>query len=155
MRRLPARRHYTSPRSMSDEPDRQLRGGPRVTALRRALRRPGRGTLILLAILPTLVLFGIAEVAVRIMYAYRWEDIRYLRAPYGFDGRYPYRVTGTLTAFDDCAGRVLTRTRNTLGTRGADWPVEKTAGRLRIVTAGASSTFGLNNPDDATWPVLL
>jgi lysophospholipase L1-like esterase len=129
-----------------------------VTAPDRYVRarrpRPKGWTLVLFALLPTLVLFGTGELAARILYAYRW-DIRYLRAPYGFDGRYPYRVTGTMTAFDGCAARVLTRTSNSIGTRGAEWPIEKTPGRLRIVTAGASSTYGLNNPDDKTWPVLL
>ena len=112
-------------------------------------------TLFALAVVPTLVFLSLGEIGARLVYAYHSGDLRCLRAPYGFDGRHPYRTTGTLTDFDECSQRMLTRTVNSARGRGADWPVAKTPGRLRILVTGGSSTFGLHNPDDATWPAFL
>jgi lysophospholipase L1-like esterase len=44
---------------------------------------------------------------------------------------------------------------NNLGFRGKDFTLQKTPGITRIVTLGASSTFGFGNNDDETYPVYL
>ena len=44
---------------------------------------------------------------------------------------------------------------NNRGFRGADFEVEKAPGTLRILTMGASSTFGYHDRDDETYPFLL
>ncbi len=44
---------------------------------------------------------------------------------------------------------------NSRGFRGQDFSVDKPANVLRVVTLGASSTFGYYNRDETTYPVLL
>lgn len=44
---------------------------------------------------------------------------------------------------------------NSRGFRGADYSLDKPPGTLRILTLGASSTFGFGNRDNETYPVLL
>lgn len=44
---------------------------------------------------------------------------------------------------------------NDQGFRGADFEIEKKPGTTRILTMGASSTFGYHDRDDETYPVLL
>ena len=44
---------------------------------------------------------------------------------------------------------------NNHGFRGADFAVEKPPGTFRVLTLGASSTFGYHDSDDETYPVLL
>ena len=44
---------------------------------------------------------------------------------------------------------------NNHGFRGADYAVEKPPGTFRVVTLGASSTFGYHDRDDETYPFLL
>ena len=46
-------------------------------------------------------------------------------------------------------------TINNKGFRGADHTIEKPPGTLRVLTLGASSTFGFGNRDNETYPVLL
>ena len=119
------------------------------------MARRARGwRLVVVALLPTVLLLAVGEIAARIVYA-RQGGMRYLFVPYGFEGRYPYPVGRVHVAFDTCSQRTLTRTSNASKARGGDWPVAKTPGRLRIHVTGGSSTFGLNSPDDATWPVFL
>lgn len=56
--------------------------------------------------------------------------------------------------FDEHGNR-FTVSINAHGFRGADWSVQKPAGVLRVVTLGASSTFGYYDRDDETYPALL
>lgn len=44
---------------------------------------------------------------------------------------------------------------NNHGFRGADFATEKEPGTIRILTLGASSTFGYHDRDDETYPFLL
>jgi len=44
---------------------------------------------------------------------------------------------------------------NNHGFRGADFTVEKPPGTVRVLTLGASSTFGYHDRDDETYPVYL
>jgi hypothetical protein len=57
--------------------------------------------------------------------------------------------------YDPCSRRELAIQANGFGTRGPDWPVTKSPGTLRMIAPGGSSTFGPNNPFEATWPALL
>lgn len=52
-------------------------------------------------------------------------------------------------------GESFTVTINAHGFRGAPFPGEKPPGTLRVVTLGASSTFGYYNRDADTYPVKL
>ena len=44
---------------------------------------------------------------------------------------------------------------NNHGFRGKDFSLEKPPGTIRVITLGASSTFGYSNPDPHTYPRLL
>lgn len=44
---------------------------------------------------------------------------------------------------------------NNQGFRGPDFTVEKAPGTIRVLTLGASSTFGYHDRDDETYPVYL
>src|SRR6185295_7016799 len=44
---------------------------------------------------------------------------------------------------------------NNHGFRGGDFTIDKPPGTFRILTLGASSTFGYHDRDDETYPVLL
>lgn len=44
---------------------------------------------------------------------------------------------------------------NKYGFRGKDWEIKKKEGVIRVVTLGASSTFGYRNRDDQTYPYYL
>lgn len=44
---------------------------------------------------------------------------------------------------------------NNHGFRGADFEVEKAPGTIRVLTLGASSTFGYHDADDETYPYYL
>ena len=52
-------------------------------------------------------------------------------------------------------GEVVQVTINSRGFRGKDFSTEKPAGVLRVLTLGASSTFGFYNRDKETYPYLL
>ena len=54
----------------------------------------------------------------------------------------------------DTGGRIDVRI-NQSGFRGEDFAVEKAPGVLRVVTLGASSTFGYHSADHQTYPFLL
>jgi hypothetical protein len=59
------------------------------------------------------------------------------------------------TTRDVDTGERIVTTINGAGFRGKDFSVEKAAGVVRIVTLGASSTFGFYNRDEDTYPVRL
>lgn len=68
---------------------------------------------------------------------------------------YEYRAGQTYTKFDACSGRELTFVANEWKGRGRGWTPARAPGTVRIVAVGGSTTYGVNNPEDATWPVLL
>jgi len=117
----------------------------------------------MIAVVPTAILFGGAEALARVHYFTRsGGEINYLITPLGQSldrirkrAVYPYEPRQTYTAQDRCSGRKITFTVNNLGLRGTEWKLEKAPGVLRVLTVGGSSTFGVNNPDDATWPAFL
>jgi len=49
----------------------------------------------------------------------------------------------------------LTYTHNRLGFRGEQFPLEKPAGKTRVVTIGGSTTYGVGVNDEETWPYHL
>jgi lysophospholipase L1-like esterase len=57
--------------------------------------------------------------------------------------------------YDPRTGRRFSVRINSDGFRGGDFPDVKEPGVLRVVTLGASSTFGHNNRDDETYPFYL
>jgi lysophospholipase L1-like esterase len=59
------------------------------------------------------------------------------------------------TDYDPLTGATFPVRINAQGFRGADFPARKAPGTVRIVTLGASSTFGYHARDDATWPFRL
>lgn len=66
-----------------------------------------------------------------------------------------YRKGGTIVVKDHCFDRSVKVTLNSQGWRGREWSLQKPPGTFRIVILGASSTFGVDNPDEATWPMFL
>jgi lysophospholipase L1-like esterase len=56
---------------------------------------------------------------------------------------------------DKDTGEVFEVTINGRGFRGEDFSDAKAPGSTRVVTLGASSTFGYNNRDETTYPVYL
>jgi hypothetical protein len=111
--------------------------------------------LVAFSLLPVLLLLAAGETGARVYFALRNRNAYYLVAPYGMARAYPFRIGATWTRLDHCSGRSLTMQSHDLGGRGPDWPREKTPGTLRIIAAGGSSTFGINNPYEATWPIIL
>ena len=115
---------------------------------------------IAVALLPALLILGAGEVATRTHYAHVHQDAGFLIAPFGRlrvspPVEYPMAVKATYRKQDACTGRELTYTINAQGGRGKEWVPAKAPGTLRILALGGSTTFGINNPDDATWPALL
>lgn len=55
----------------------------------------------------------------------------------------------------DESGTPIAATINSSGFRGKEFEQKKTPGVVRIVTLGASSTFGFKTRDDQTYPYLL
>lgn len=70
----------------------------------------------------------------------------------GYSKYFPYEHKWT--GNPDGHGQFPVRINNH-GLRGEDFTVEKPPGTFRILTLGASSTFGYHDPDDETYPVLL
>ena len=53
------------------------------------------------------------------------------------------------------SGKIFPVTINSHGFRGKDFSIAKPADVIRVLTLGASSTFGFFNKDDETYPYLL
>jgi len=111
-----------------------------------------------------LLLLGLGEAAARLHYWSRHErDVRWLIAPIGFPGHLggppatpEYSIGRTAyTVLEPCTDRLLTFTVNSAGGRGPEWALSKPPGAVRILTIGASTTFGVSSPDEATWPARL
>lgn len=120
------------------------------------------GLRVAIAILPTLILFLAGEVVVRFYYWHLHQgDIRYLLTPLpGYDmggyGPPTYPVeTKSYEKLDGCTNRRTVFLLNSEGARGREWAVEKPPGTFRIFCLGASTTFGVNNTIEATWPAKL
>ena len=71
------------------------------------------------------------------------------------DGYSKYPPNAVLKDFDPGTGAAYDVHVNAHGFRGPDFTEEKAPGTIRIVTLGASSTFGYHARDDETWPVRL
>jgi len=69
----------------------------------------------------------------------------------GYSKYFPYQQRSDV----DSSGKPFDVTINNQGFRGADYAFEKPARTLRVVTLGASSTFGFGNHDNETYPFLL
>lgn len=112
----------------------------------------------ILALLPVGLLL-LAEGTARALYFFRSGfDARYLIAPVGgvrIPVVYPMGPQWTYSEYLPRLGKTLTFTVNREGGRGRDWPSKKPAGTRRIAAVGASSTFGMTNPDGSTWPAFL
>jgi lysophospholipase L1-like esterase len=66
-----------------------------------------------------------------------------------------YRPHEKRFTYDGDTGELYSVSINARGFRGRDFSPDKPAGTVRVVTLGASSTFGYHDPDDGTYPVLL
>ena len=107
---------------------------------------------------PTLLLLLVGEIGARAHYFLQSHDFRYWVAPFGGEIRAPIvyvqKRSQTTTRLDPCSGRMITFTDNGIG-RGPAPSQSKLEGRFRIIAVGGSSTYGVNNPDEMTWPALL
>jgi hypothetical protein len=125
------------------------RGGKRVT----------RRVAIWLSLIVVFLLLG--ELVTRAYYFYLHDYAPfYLISPFGSGSKKrlpedPYRVGKTLYGTDPCFNRKIAFTVNGQGGRGKEWALAKQPGTFRIITLGASSTFGSDSPDWATWPAFL
>ena len=122
------------------------------------------------SVLASLLVLLLAEAGARVYFFWKnGYDAWYLTMPFFLtpegrlrvDQRLPgppveYRYGGEGgRRVDPCTGRTIVMTEHRKGFRGAAWPLKKPAGTLRILVLGGSTTYGVNNPDDATWPVFL
>jgi lysophospholipase L1-like esterase len=130
--------------------------------------RPSRGGLLLFAALMAGICFALLEIGTRAVLALRVGPSVFF---YGFIdqrqdenvGRHENISVGYAKYFPNQV-RYDTDTEtqeryavhiNAQGFRGADFNVEKRPGVARVVTLGASSTFGYHDRDDETYPHYL
>jgi hypothetical protein len=121
-------------------------------------------------LLPTLVVLLFGEASARVYYVMkRAEPLSRILQPFGPRSRergqdaareqspvvYEYQLVGTSKRLDSCSGRELTFVANEWGGRGDGWTRDRTPGTTRLVAVGGSTTYGVNNPEEATWPALL
>ncbi len=71
------------------------------------------------------------------------------------DGYTKFFPNENKTTYDADTGERIPVTINSLGFRGAEFQQEKTQKIVRVLTMGASSTFGYYNKDNETYPYLL
>lgn len=110
-----------------------------------------------LTVLGILLVLILAEIGARIYVAYRWPDEKVLAftrhaAEKGHYSSHPYlpyipRSTWTSPRGD--------RNHNNYGFRGKEFDAVKPAGVFRIVAIGASTTYGVLNTDENTYPAQL
>jgi hypothetical protein len=118
-----------------------------------------RRVVIWLLIIAVFLLLG--ELVARAYYFYRHDYApRYLIIPFGSGSKErlpenPDKVGKTVYGTDPCFGRRILFTVNRQGGRGKEWALAKPPGTVRVITLGASSTFGSDSPDWATWPAFL
>jgi lysophospholipase L1-like esterase len=77
---------------------------------------------------------------------------RHANVAVNYSKYFPYEPRST---YDADTGEIFRVSINGRGFRGRDVADEKAPGTLRVVTLGASSTFGYHNPDEATYPSIL
>lgn len=130
---------------------------PSRETLERSRLRPFQKGVISLAFV--FLLLCVAEMTVRLYYFCRnGYDVGYLTDPSHIKPpqvHFPRDPKSTYLYEDRYSGRRITYTINQEGARGSEWSLAKPQGALRIVALGASSTFGVNSPDEATWPAFL
>ena len=80
------------------------------------------------------------------------EDRAYATGATGYSKYFPHEKKWTQRP--DGTGAIPV-TINGEGFRGEDFTIEKPPGTIRILTLGASSTFGYHDRDDETYPFLL
>lgn len=80
------------------------------------------------------------------------DDRAYTPGATGYSKYFPHEKKWT--QHPDGTGAIPV-TINAEGFRGDDFTIEKPAGTIRILTLGASSTFGYHDRDDETYPFLL
>lgn len=80
------------------------------------------------------------------------DDRPYTKGVTGYSKYFPHERKWTQRP--DGTGAVPVRINNH-GFRGEDFTIEKPPGTIRILTLGASSTFGYHNRDDETYPYYL
>lgn len=69
-------------------------------------------------------------------------------------GYFKYFPNETKQYRDVDTGEIVSVRINRHGFRGEDFSIEKPEGVTRVLTLGASSTFGFFNPEDGVYPVL-
>ena len=80
------------------------------------------------------------------------DDHAYATGATGYSKYFPHERKWTQRP--DGTGAIPV-TINAEGFRGEDFTIEKPPGTIRILTLGASSTFGYHDRDDETYPFLL
>lgn len=68
---------------------------------------------------------------------------------------YKYKPHQEIRETDHQTGEYFQPSINSKGFRGSEYATAKADGSVRIVTLGASSTFGFHNRDDETYPYFL
>src|SRR5262249_9794533 len=71
------------------------------------------------------------------------------------DGYFKYHPHERRFTRDKESGRLIPVAINTRGSRGREFSTAKSPGVTRVVTLGASSTFGFSDRDDETYPYYL
>lgn len=135
--------------------------------MRRAMKRAA------FALLPAIALLLAGELGARaLLFVRHGYDPKWFIAPFGWEGgdraaseyeniplypKGPARWTGNIQfEFKDaCEGRILSFRFNRLGYRGEDWRETPTGDAVRVLALGGSSTLGVTNPEDKTWPAIL
>ncbi len=115
-------------------------------------------TLVKLAAV-ALVALLVVEIGLRIVFAFKVGPSIFLR---GFkeerviaDGYTKYKPHQKRYDTNPDTGESFSVSINSRGFRGADFELEKPAGAKRVLTLGASSTFGFRDQDHETYPFLL
>ena len=69
----------------------------------------------------------------------------------------PARWTGNIQFefMETLGNRIISFRFNRLGYRGGDWRETPPENTVRVLTLGGSSTLGVTNPEDKTWPAIL
>ena len=124
------------------------------------MRRPTVAMRVALMVLPTVVVLLAAEAAARVYFvSKRGFNLASFVTPFekpALDSWvYRYSIARSYTERDACTGREITFRINRLSQRGPDWSLVKPDGVFRVLAVGGSTTFGPNNPEEATWPYLL
>jgi lysophospholipase L1-like esterase len=163
------RRSHVAPQGGPREPSTE----PPAPAPRTALARVRTGILVTLVVLlsaevgarlfmlhrlgPRAAVWGTPLAADR----YRPEDPprnnntgRALTSEAGYR-HYPPHATNIVTQSHEGSDHLVAARINNIGFRGRDVEIPKPVNRLRVLTLGASSTFGFGNEDDNTYPAYL